>query len=334
MSEEITSIGVVGGGAWGTALATVAARAGHEVRIWAREDEVVSAINESRENDVFLPGVTLPDTIHAVRDLSEMRGMHAILLVAPAQATDAVSSALSPHVEEGTPVLICAKGIEQKTGRFMSDILSETIPQAACIVLSGPSFAADVARGLPTAVTLAASSQEGATPVASALAIPTFRPYISNDVRGAQVGGAVKNVLAIACGIVDGKGFGESARAALTARAFVELQRFGKALGAKTESLAGLSGLGDLILTCSSQQSRNMSLGFALGQGASMQDILAERNSVSEGVYTASILAKLAQEKNIDMPISGAVNAIVSGTHSVDESIENLLNRPLRAEHL
>ncbi len=334
MSGKISSIGVVGGGAWGTALATVAARAGHDVRLWAREDEVVSAINGRHENTMFLPGVELPESIRAVGDLAEMTTMDAILLVAPAQATDAVSTALSPHVTEGTPVLICAKGIEQKTGRLMSDILGETMPQASCMILSGPSFAADVARGLPTAVTLAASSQDDAAPVANALAIPTFRPYVSSDVRGAQVGGAVKNVLAIACGIVDGKGFGESARAALTARAFVELQRFGTALGAKPESLAGLSGLGDLILTCSSQQSRNMSLGFALGQGASMQDILAERNSVSEGVYTASILAKLAQEQNIDMPISSAVNAIVSGAQTVDESITNLLNRPLRAEHL
>lgn len=333
MSANISSVGVVGGGAWGTALAVVAARAGHEVLLWAREAEVVESINSQAENKMFLPGIKLAENISAVENLSEMSGVDAILLVSPAQATGSVSAVLAPHIKEGTPVVICAKGIEKDSGRFMSDVLAETMPKASCMVLSGPSFAADVARGLPTAVTLAALSLDAARPVADALAQPSFRPYLSGDVKGAQIGGAVKNVLAIACGIVEGKGFGESARAATTARAFAELRRFGTVLGAEPQTLAGLSGLGDLILTCTSMQSRNMSLGCALGQGRTMKEVLSERNSVSEGVHTAGILAQIAARKKVEMPICNAVNAIVSGSASVDEAIEGLLNRPLRAEH-
>jgi glycerol-3-phosphate dehydrogenase (NAD(P)+) len=330
--RALKTIGIVGGGAWGTALACVVARGGREVCIWAREAEVVDSINQSQENKMFLPGVTLPEGVAATGDLAAIASADAVLLVAPAQATRAVSINLAPHISEGVPIIICAKGIEQESGEFLSEVLGETVPHASCMVLSGPSFAADVARGLPTAVTLAARTLEMARPVADALAIPSFRPYLSNDIIGAQVGGAVKNVLAIACGIVDGKGFGESARAATTARAFAELQRFGKAMGARPETLGGLSGLGDLILTCSSTQSRNMSLGAALGKGRSMDDVMAERNSVSEGVHTASILAVLAERHGIEMPISAAVNAIVSGKAGVGETIENLLNRPIRAE--
>jgi glycerol-3-phosphate dehydrogenase (NAD(P)+) len=330
--RAIKTIGIVGGGAWGTALACVAARGGREVCLWAREPEVVDSINQSQENKMFLPGVTLPAGVAATGDLATMASAGAVLLVAPAQATRAVSTSLAPHISKGVPIIICAKGIEQESGKFLSEVLGETIPHASCMVLSGPSFAADVARGLPTAVTLAARTLEMARPVADALAIPSFRPYLSSDITGAQVGGAVKNVLAIASGIVDGKGFGESARAATTARAFAELQRFGAAMGARPETLGGLSGLGDLILTCSSTQSRNMSLGAALGKGRSMDDVMAERNSVSEGVHTASILAVLAESHGIEMPISAAVNAIVSGNAGVGETIENLLNRPIRAE--
>jgi glycerol-3-phosphate dehydrogenase (NAD(P)+) len=330
--RAIKTIGIVGGGAWGTALACVAARGGREVCLWAREPEVVDSINQSQENKMFLPGVTLPAGVAATGDLATMASAGAVLLVAPAQATRAVSTNLAPHISKGVPIIICAKGIEQESGKFLSEVLGETIPHASCMVLSGPSFAADVARGLPTAVTLAARTLEMARPVADALAIPSFRPYLSSDITGAQVGGAVKNVLAIASGIVDGKGFGESARAATTARAFAELQRFGAAMGARPETLGGLSGLGDLILTCSSTQSRNMSLGAALGKGRSMDDVMAERNSVSEGVHTASILAVLAERHGIEMPISAAVNAIVSGNAGVGETIENLLNRPIRAE--
>ncbi len=332
MAETIGTIGVVGAGAWGTALATVAARAGRKAIVWAREPEVAESINQSHENQLFLPGIELDAGISATNNYADLEEAEALLLVSPAQATRTVASALKSHLAEGCPVVICAKGIEQKTGALLSDVLAEVVPQAQISVLSGPSFAADVAHGLPTAVTLASASTEAARRLAAALAIPSFRPYLSDDIIGAQVGGALKNVLAIACGIVEGKGFGASARAALTARAFAELQRFGVAQGAQVETLGGLSGLGDLILTCNSTQSRNMSLGLALGQGRTMDEVLAERNSVAEGVHTSSVVVEIAEKLGIDLPISSAVHNIVSGAASVDDTIENLLTRPIRTE--
>lgn len=332
MADALKTIGVVGAGAWGTALATVASRAGCNTLIWAREPEVVASINADHENKLFLPDVKLDPGILATGDFADLAKADALLLVSPAQATRAVASALAPHVADGVPVVICAKGIEQNTGALLSAVLEDALPQAQISVLSGPSFAADVAKGLPTAVTLASASMPAARALATALAVPSFRPYLSEDIIGAQVGGALKNVLAIACGIVEGKGFGASARAALTARAFAELQRFGVAQGALQETLGGLSGLGDLILTCNSVQSRNMSLGLALGQGRTMDEVLAERNSVSEGVHTAGVVVEMAEKLGIDLPISTAVHNIVSGVASVDDTIENLLTRPIRTE--
>ncbi len=332
MAAAIETVGVVGAGAWGTALAAVANRAGRKTWLWAREPEVVAAIAKTHENTMFLPGIELDPAITATNSYADLDRADALLLVAPAQATRTVTMALSSHVKSGTPVVICAKGIEQGSGALLSAVLGETLPQAEVSVLSGPSFAADVANGLPTAVTLASGSMVAARRLADALAIPSFRPYLSDDVVGAQVGGALKNVLAIACGIVEGKGFGASARAALTARAFAELQRFGVAQGAKAETLGGLSGLGDLILTCNSTQSRNMSLGLALGQGRTLEDVLSARNSVSEGVHTAGVVVEIAEKLGIDLPISTAVHNIVSGHASVDDTIKNLLNRPIRTE--
>ena len=330
--DQVNSIGVVGGGAWGTALATVAARAGRDVMIWAREVEVVDAINSTHENTLFLSGVPLAPEIRATGDLADMAGRDALLLVTPAQALRAVAGTLMAHVGNDTPLVVCSKGMERDTNALMSDVLTAVRVEAEIQILSGPSFAADVARGLPTAVTLAAKDVDHAKPVAEALSGPTFRPYLSGDLIGAQVGGAVKNVLAIACGIVDGKGLGASARAALTARGFAELVRFGTALGAKTETLSGLSGLGDLILTCTSAQSRNMSLGMALGQGKTIDDVLNSRTSVSEGAYTARVVVDMAAALGIEMPISSAVCDIVEETIDVDGAIERLLNRPIRAE--
>ena len=330
--DQIKSIGVVGGGAWGTALATVAARAGRDVRIWAREPEVVHAINRTHENTPFLSGVALAPEIRATVDLADMSDRDALLLVTPAQALRTVTGNLVPHLGGSVPLVVCSKGMERDTNALMSDVLKDVRPDAEVQILSGPSFAADVARGLPTAVTLAAKDVDHAKPVAQALSGPTFRPYLSGDLIGAQVGGAVKNVLAIACGIVDGKGLGASARAALTARGFAELQRFGTALGAKPETLSGLSGLGDLILTCTSAQSRNMSLGMALGEGQTIGDILNSRTSVSEGAYTARVVVDMAASLGIEMPISSAVCDIVEETVDVDGAIERLLNRPIRAE--
>ena len=332
MTKNVKKIGVMGAGAWGTALACVAAKAGHETLIWAYEPEVVAAINDTHENSVFLKGVPLPDGIKATNDMADMAEMDAILWVTPAQVVRHVGKAFSEFLKKPIPVLICAKGIEASSRMLLTDVLAEVLPMAQAGILSGPSFAIDVAQGLPTAITLAMEDAEIGQELAQALSIPTFRLYHSTDIIGAQIGGAVKNVLAIATGISDGKGFGDSARAALTTRGFAELTRFGVALGAKRETLFGLSGLGDLTLTANSATSRNMSLGMALGQGQTLQQIMDARQSVSEGVHTASILAKWAKELGIDMPICQTVADIVAGDLDVNAAIENLLNRPLKKE--
>lgn len=332
-NEPLKKIGVVGGGAWGTALATVAARAQLDVRLWALEEDVVDAINTGHENTTFLPGVALDEAITATNTLADMADRDAILLVTPAQALRDVAGKLCRHVGPERPLIICSKGIERGSAQMMTDVLSEVSPNTNMLVLSGPSFAADVARGLPTAVTLAGRDLEHGKAIAGALSSPTFRPYLSGDMVGAQVGGAIKNVLAIACGIVDGKGLGASARAALTTRGFAELVRFGTALGAQAETLNGLSGLGDLILTCTSAQSRNMSLGMALGQGRTAAQVLQNRTSISEGAYTAGVVVEMASKLGIEMPICAAVHEIIDGATDVDSAIEKLLTRPIRAEN-
>jgi len=330
----LTHIAVVGGGAWGTALASVAARAGRQVTLWAREAEVVKAVNAGHENKPFLPGIPLDPAIRATSDFAGLAHADAILHVAPAQHLRAVTRSLAPHLKKGAPLVICAKGIEQATGKLMSDVVAEEAPGAPLAILSGPSFAADVAKGLPTAVTLACADEALGARLVDAIGLPTFRPYLANDVVGAQIGGAVKNVLAIACGIVQGKKFGDSARAALTARGFTEMTRFGVALGAEAATMRGLSGLGDLILTCGSLQSRNMSLGAALGERKTLEEILGARSSVSEGVYTAQAVTRMAAELKIDLPICEAVHQIVSGKASVDDAIAALLARPFTTEDL
>ena len=330
--SAIRSIGVVGAGAWGTALALNACQAGRDVTIWAREPEVVDEINEARTNAVFLPGVTLDPRLHATGDLARIAASDAILMVAPAQHVRAVSGELQRHLRPGTPVVICAKGIEQATGKMMGTVLAEALPAAVEGALSGPSFAADVARGLPAALTIASRDEAVGQRIAEAIGSRTFRLYWSSDLIGVELGGAVKNVLAIAAGIVDGKGFGASAHAALVTRGFAEMRRLGAALGARPETLAGLSGLGDLLLTCGSPQSRNMSLGRALGQGQRLADVLGSRRSVAEGVFTAQAVIRIAAEKGVEMPIAEAVHAIVEGRVAVDEAIEALLSRPFRAE--
>ncbi len=329
---QIETIGIVGGGAWGTALAQTVCQAGRGAMIWALEPETVDAINQDKGNPVFLPDIALDPAIRATGDLAVVAKSNALLLVTPVQHTRRILEQRAPHVADGTPVLICAKGLEQSTGKLLSDVLTEAMPQAVQAILSGPSFAAEVARGLPAAVTLACADQTAGRALQSAIGHRSFRTYLSDDVTGAQIGGAIKNVLAIAAGIVDGKALGSNAHAALTARGFVELVRFGTSFGARTETLSGLSGLGDLILTCSSRQSRNMSLGHALGQGQTLNEILGARKSVSEGVHTASAVAAIATERGLDMPISLAVHGIVSGAITVDTAIEGLLARPFTSE--
>jgi glycerol-3-phosphate dehydrogenase (NAD(P)+) len=326
------SIGVIGGGAWGTALAQTLRRADRTTLLWAREPEVVDEINTAHTNALFLPGATLDPALHATANLADLAAMQAVLLVAPAQHVRATCRELGRHLGPGTPVVICAKGLEQATGKLLAEVVGETMPQARLAVLSGPSFAADVVRGLPAALTLACAEEALGQQLVESLGYRQFRLYRSDDIVGTQLGGAVKNVLAIAAGIVEGKALGASAHAALVTRGFAELQRFGRALGARGETLMGLSGLGDLLLTCGSPQSRNMSLGRALGKGEALDAVLAGRRSVAEGVYTAAAVTKVASEKGIDMPIAQAVHAIVEGKTSVDEAIEALLSRPFRAE--
>ncbi|MBS0240976.1 MAG: NAD(P)-dependent glycerol-3-phosphate dehydrogenase [Proteobacteria bacterium] len=329
---SIRSIGVVGAGAWGTALAQTARLAGREVALWAREAEVADEINSAHRNSIFLPGVALDPGLVATNDLAEIAEKDAILLVPPAQHVRATAIALAPLMAPGTPVVICAKGIEQATGKLMGEVLRESLAAARLAVLSGPSFAADVARGLPAALTLACADSEVGQALAEAVGYRNFRLYWSDDTIGVELGGALKNVLAIAAGIVDGKALGASAHAALVTRGFAEMRRLGAALGARPETLAGLSGLGDLVLTCGSPQSRNMSLGRALGQGQKLEDVLGSRRSVAEGVYTAAAVMRLARQHAIEMPIAAAVDAIVSGALDVDTAIDTLLKRPFRAE--
>ncbi len=330
--KPVKNIGIIGAGAWGTALATVVVRSGCRATLWARNPKVATDINIHHENHTYLPGIQLDETIVATSDLADFSDKDALLFVTPAQVLSETAKKLEPHIKHPLPVAICSKGLERGTNRLLSDVLKQAMPQAVTCILSGPSFAVDVANHLPTAVTLASEDIDIAQALANALGSPSFRPYASRDIIGAQIGGAVKNVLAIACGIVEGKYLGESARSALTCRGFAELTRFGRAHGAKMETLGGLSGLGDLILTCSSQTSRNMSLGYALGQGKSLEEIMKTRKSVTEGVHTAGVVCEIAALKDIEMPICEAVRDIVAGTTSVDQAIKNLMARPFRQE--
>jgi glycerol-3-phosphate dehydrogenase (NAD(P)+) len=322
-------IGVVGGGAWGTALAQVAAANG-PVTIWAREPEVVEGINRDHVNDAFLPGVPLDPAVRATDDLRELNECDIWLVVTPAQFLRQVLA--STPADAARPLVLCSKGIEAGTGRLMSEAAEEAAPGAPIAVLSGPTFAHEVAKGLPTAITLACADETLGERLAGRLGRPGFRPYWTDDVIGAEVGGAVKNVLAIACGVVVGRGLGENAKAALIARGFAEMSRFGIAKGARPGTLGGLSGLGDLVLTCSSAQSRNMSLGMGLGQGRSAAELLSERRTVAEGAHTAPVLLAAAHDLGVEMPITEAVVDLLEGHITADAAVERLLSRPLRAE--
>lgn len=328
MSEQHT-IGVIGAGAWGTALAQMLSTDGRDVVLWAYEPEVVEAINSGHRNPLYLPSATLSPTIRATGDLSEFAALDTVLVVTPAQVLGRVLAGLPRSPRD---LVLCSKGIEAGTGRLMNDTAREAAPGSAIAVLSGPTFAHEVANGLPTAVTLACEGGRAQWErLAPAIARRTFRPYYSDDVTGAEIGGAVKNVLAIACGVVDGLALGQNARAALIARGFSEMLRFGEALGAQTETLSGLCGLGDLVLTCSSTSSRNFSLGKALGEGAKAADLMADRRTVAEGAHTAPVLADLAQRRGVAMPIVAAVDAILKGADA-RAVVADLLARPLRAE--
>ena len=328
----LQTVGIVGGGAWGTALCVSARRAGRDVILWAYEPETVAEINEQHRNSLYLPGVKLDPAIKATAKLGDVAACDLVLMVTPAQELRAIGGELRPFMRADQPLVIGAKGIEQSTGQLLSEVIAEVLPQVQTAVLSGPSFAAEIARGLPAAVTLATASETQGRALAHSLSHFSFRCYWSDDVAGAELGGALKNVYAIAAGIVAGKRLGASAHAALVTRGFAEMVRFGAALGARRETMTGLSGLGDLVLTCGSPQSRNMSLGIALGEGRSLSEVLMPRLSVTEGIYTASAVVEMAAARGIEMPIALAVHAVVSGLATVDEAIDALLARPLRPE--
>ncbi len=324
--------GVLGGGAWGTALAQSLRRAGRDVTLWAYEAATADEINAHHTNSVYLPGVSLDPGIEAATKLSDLAGADVLLLVAPSQFVRATARELAQHLPPGKPVAICAKGFEEQTSAFLSEVVRQELPQSPLAVLSGPSFAAEVARGLPVALTLACEDRELGEALALALAHRVCRLYWTDDIRAVQVGGAVKNVLAIAAGIVEGRRYGANAHAALVTRGFAELARLGIKLGGRFDTLTGLSGLGDLILTCNSIQSRNMSLGVALGQGQKLEDILTARKAVTEGVFSAGAVVAIAGRLGVEMPICEAVNAVVKGRMTVDEAVEAVLSRPLRPE--
>ncbi|WP_135081570.1 NAD(P)H-dependent glycerol-3-phosphate dehydrogenase [Terasakiella sp. SH-1] len=328
----MAKIGVIGAGAWGTALACAAQRAENEVLLQSHEPEVADFINRSHTNPTYLPNTSLDPNIKATPDLLEMVDSDVILMVAPAQFVRATCQTLKPHYKEGTPLLVCAKGIELNSGKIMSEVIGEELPQASIGILSGPTFAIEVANALPSACTLAMDDMKQAMEIANIIGSDRFRIYASDDIIGAQIGGAVKNVLAIASGMVSGKGFGDNARAALITRGIAELARLGVAKGAKSETLMGLSGMGDLTLTCNSMQSRNFSLGMALGQGDKLEDILKARKAVTEGVYTARSVCKLANSLNVDMPICAAVNQILNEGADITKVVDNLLARPFKEE--
>jgi glycerol-3-phosphate dehydrogenase (NAD(P)+) len=323
-------VGVIGAGAWGTALAQALAADGSEVLLWAREPELVVKVNAERTNSQFLPSVRLADSVRATGDLAELAGLPALLAVVPAQF---LASVLAGLPDAPRDLVLCAKGIEAGTGRLMAEVARDAAPAASLAVLSGPTFAHEVAAGLPTAVTLACSHGEAQWQrLAPLIARPALRPYYSDDLVGAEIGGAVKNVLAIACGVVEGLQLGQNARAALIARGYAEMLRFGLARGARAETLSGLCGLGDLVLTCSSTSSRNFSLGMALGSGQNAAEALAGKTSVAEGAATAPVLAELARRAGIDMPIVEAVCRLLAGEAPARAVVSDLLARPLRAE--
>ena len=326
-------LAVIGGGAWGSALAAAAARAGAGVVVWARDPNVVAAINQRHENPLFLPGIALDRAIAATSDAAAaIAGTQAALIVVPAQFLRGALAMLAPLMPSGLPLLLCAKGIETGSLQTMSEIAGEIVPHAPVAILSGPSFAAEVARGLPTAVTVASRDPALARAFVAALGSARFRPYSSPDPIGAQIGGAVKNVLAIACGIIEGRGLGDNARAALITRGLAEMIRLGLAKGAEAETFRGLSGLGDLVLTCTAGQSRNYTLGLALGRGASLAEALARQRSVVEGIATAAAVAALAVRLGIELPITAAVDGVLHRGMAIDMMIDALLSRPYRSE--
>jgi glycerol-3-phosphate dehydrogenase (NAD(P)+) len=330
--NRLDRVAVGGAGAFGTALALVAHRAGRQVTLWARDRQQAATIASTRENAAYLPGIAIPEDISVTADAAAFRAADFVLLAVPAQAARAACAGLAGEIRPGVPVVACAKGIEQGSGLLQSEVIAAALPGAVPAALSGPGFAEEIAAGLPTAVTIAAADVGLAHALCAALSSDSFRPYASGDLVGVEFGGAVKNVLAIACGIVAGRGLGESARAALIARGLAEMTRLGTALGARPETFMGLSGLGDLVLTATSEKSRNTTFGMALGRGRSAAELLDDRAPLVEGAYTAGVAADLAKKLGVDAPITAAVAAVIKGDVAVDDAIGGLISRPLKEE--
>jgi glycerol-3-phosphate dehydrogenase (NAD(P)+) len=321
-------IGVIGAGAWGTSLAHIQAKAGRDVTLWAREKAVADEIKTTHENASYLPGIALSETLKVTNSLSDMHDMDIILLVVPAQYVRATLEGIRHESLDGKPIVICSKGIEIDTGLMLSQVCEQVLPNAIPVVMTGPCFAREVALGLPTGITLACKNKDLAKELSNDLGCRNFRPYVTSDIIGAQIGGAVKNVLAIACGALYGMKMGENAKAALITRGIAEMGRLAKAMGANEKTLMGMCGFGDVMLTCSSMQSRNFSLGAALGEGRTLDDIMGERKSVTEGVHTARALVKLARANAVDMPIADTVYQVLCENMPLDQGVESLLDRP------
>ena len=331
--QDFKNISIVGAGAWGTALAEVMSRRGHQINLWAKENSVVNSINSKHEDDVFLPNVKLSNLIVAFNNLEQITKCDLLLVVSPAQHTRETLLEVSKTLKSETPIILCSKGIEISTLSLMSQVTESIFPKNPIAILSGPSFAIDVVNNKATAVTLACKDLEIAKSIAENISLPTFRPYISEDVIGAQIGGATKNVIAIAAGVVEGQKMGDSARAATIARGFSEIKRLAISMGGKEETLAGLSGMGDLLLTCNSKTSRNYSLGIQLGKGKSIEEATNGLSTIAEGMYSAKAITSLAEENGVDMPITLAVNDLIEKKYSVTDIIDNLLNRPIKKEN-
>jgi len=332
MTEVYRQVGVIGAGAWGTALAQAATFAGRSVLIQAREPEVVDGINVTHENSLYLKGVKLSPKVRATGDLADLAPCDLILAVPPAQHMRATLKAFAPYARDGVPVVLCSKGVERGSDALMTEVLADVLPRATAAVLAGPNFAREVAEGKPSAVTVACADENVGARIAATMAGPSFRPYLSPDLIGAEAGGAIKNVIAIACGISEGKGLGRNAHAALITRGFAEMSRLAIALGAKFETMSGLCGMGDLVLTCSSPQSRNMAVGLALGQGMTLAQALEGKVSVAEGVESAPAVVDLGKRQGVELPLCNAVHAVLTGKIDVDTAVGMLMSRPLKVE--
>ncbi|MDP1724519.1 MAG: NAD(P)H-dependent glycerol-3-phosphate dehydrogenase [Alphaproteobacteria bacterium] len=325
-------IGILGAGAWGTALAKALSREGREIILWGRDPELVKAINYTHENVIYLSKVGLPTSIHATTDLNDLLDVEALLLVAPAQKTREILEKFATQLPSWIPLIICSKGIENESGQLLSDVVQETVDGNPIAILSGPNFAHEIVLGLPAATTIATKDRDLGFLLVESFGSPTFRPYYSSDPVGVQIGGALKNVYAIASGVTSGKNLGQNASAALITRCLAEMARLGQRLGADYQTFSGLSGVGDLMLSCSSERSRNMRFGIELGQGKTPHEIMSVTRSIFEGYHTAFSIKKLAKNADVDMPVAEGVYRILYEDANIDTTIKNLLSRPFSEE--